>query len=131
MQKEDVIYRRAALDIVLEYDRKLYEYVGTPKDNDMYSFGRGLLLSLERNLKQLPSVQPEVTEEAVKEYCRKRCLCIVDRALLRKYASAQPDITKCGECRHAKERGCALFCEFWGKYTPHSGYCFKAERRKG
>ena len=45
--------------------------------------------------------------------------------------SSQPDITKCGECRHAKELGCALFCEFWGKYTPHSGYCFKAERRKG
>lgn len=39
----------------------------------------------------LPSAQLEVTEEAVKEYCRKRCLCIVDSALLKKYASAQPE----------------------------------------
>lgn len=42
----------------------------------------------------LPSEQPEVTEEAVKEYCRKRCLCIVDSALLKKYASAQPERKK-------------------------------------
>lgn len=40
-------------------------------------------------LKQLPSTQPEVTEEAVKEYCRKRNLCIIDSALLKKHASAQ------------------------------------------
>ena len=40
-------------------------------------------------LRSLPSAQTEVTEEAVKEYCRKRCLCIVDSALLKKYASAQ------------------------------------------
>lgn len=40
------------------------------------------------------SAQPEVTEEAVKEYCRKRCLYIVDSALLKKYASAQPEQKK-------------------------------------
>ena len=40
----------------------------------------------------LPSAQPEVTDEAVREYCRKRCLCIVDGALLKKYASTQPTI---------------------------------------
>jgi len=33
------------------------------------------------------SAQPEVTEEEVKEYCRKRCLSIVDSALLKKCIS--------------------------------------------
>ena len=45
--------------------------------------------NIAKELAKLPSVQPEVTEEEVKEYCRKRCLCIVDSALLKKYASAQ------------------------------------------
>lgn len=36
-------------------------------------------------LKQLPSAQQEITEEAVKEYCRKRNLCIIDSELLKKY----------------------------------------------
>ena len=45
-------------------------------------------------LKQLPSTQPEVTEEAVKEYCRKRSLCVVDSELLKKYASAHQERKK-------------------------------------
>jgi rubrerythrin len=45
-------------------------------------------------LKQLPSTQPEVTEEAVKEYCRKRSLCVVDSELLKKYASKRPERKK-------------------------------------
>lgn len=57
---DDTISRRAAIHIVLEYDRRLCEHVGTPKDNEMYSFGRGLLLSIERNLKQLPPAQPKI-----------------------------------------------------------------------
>ena len=37
-------------------------------------------------LKALPSAQPEEpSHDAVKEYCRKRCLSIVDSALLGKY----------------------------------------------
>lgn len=38
----------------------------------------------------LYDLQPEPTLEQIKEYCRKRCLSIVDNALLEKYASAQP-----------------------------------------
>ena len=49
---------------------------------------------LLKALRKVQSAQPEVTEEAVKEYCRKRCLCIVDSALLKKYASAQPKAGK-------------------------------------
>ena len=39
----------------------------------------------------LVSAQSEVTEEEVKEYCRKRGLSIIDSALLKKYASAQTE----------------------------------------
>lgn len=49
-------------------------------------------------IKELPSAQQEVTEEEVKEYCRKRCLSIIDSALLKKYASAQPEQTDCDYC---------------------------------
>lgn len=44
--------------------------------------------------------------------------------------SAQPDIIYCEDCKNAEERGCALFCRFWTRYTAHKGYCFKAERRE-
>lgn len=54
-----LISRQAAIDIVLEYARRLYKHVGTPEDNESYSFGRGLLLSIERNLKELPFAEPK------------------------------------------------------------------------
>lgn len=59
---------------------------------------------------------------------------MVDKAsvykALEKLPSAQPESIKCKDCRHAEERGCALFCGFWTGYTAHKGYCFKAERRE-
>ena len=45
-------------------------------------------------LKDLPSAQLEPTLEQIEEYCHKRCLSIVDNALLHKYA--QP-ATSCSE----------------------------------
>lgn len=36
-------------------------------------------------VERMPSAQPEPSYEAIKEYCRKRCLSIVDTALLEKY----------------------------------------------
>ena len=54
-----------------------------------------------RMIVQLPSAQPEATYEQVKEYCRRRCLSIVDNGFLAKYASlefAQPEIIKCKDC---------------------------------
>lgn len=40
-------------------------------------------------LMMLPSAQPEPTLEQIEEYCHKRCLSIVDNALLHKYAQAE------------------------------------------
>jgi len=77
---KDLIYRQAAID---EFSCCELTPDGGIDANYAIDF-----------LKQLPSTQPEVTEEAVKEYCRKRNLCIVDSALLKKYASAQPETAK-------------------------------------
>ena len=49
----ELISKQDALDIVEEYARNLYGYIGTPEDNETYSYGRGLLLSIKRNLKRL------------------------------------------------------------------------------
>lgn len=56
----DLIDRQSAVDIVIEYVKKLCEPIGTPEDNEMYSYGRGLLISILLNLKHLPSTQPEI-----------------------------------------------------------------------
>lgn len=55
----DLISRQAALAIVFEYAKELYKHVGTPEDNVMYSYGRGILLGIERNLKELPPSEPK------------------------------------------------------------------------
>lgn len=57
------------------------------KENADYVYSEMAENRIDIWMDELPSAQPEVTEEAVKEYCRKRCLCIVDSALLKKYAS--------------------------------------------
>ena len=68
----DLIDRQAAMDALIERDQS----------------GLDSVLNVIRGL---PDAQTEVTEEEVKEYCRKRCLCIVDSALLKKYESSQPE----------------------------------------
>lgn len=72
----DLIDRQAAIDALIE--RKIERKPS------------GINSALEI-IKELPSAQTEVTEEEVKEYCRKRCLCIVDSALIKKYESEQPE----------------------------------------
>ena len=67
----DLIDRQAAMDALIEQDPS----------------GLDSVLNIIRGL---PSAQSEVTEEDVIEYCRKRCLCIVDSALFKNYEFAQP-----------------------------------------
>lgn len=68
----DLIDRQTAIDALIERDPS----------------GLDSVLNIIRGL---PSAQPEVTEEDVIEYCQKRCLCIVDSALFKKYEFAQPE----------------------------------------
>ena len=80
-----------------------------------------------------PSEQPEITEEQVREYCRKRGLSVVDRAWLAKYVngcqdtiselpSAQPEIIRCRDCVY---KPCKMM-----PYSYDDDFCSYAERRE-
>ena len=89
----DTIYRQAAIDALI---CKMGPHDNGDGTMTIYVMSERLV---RETLNDLPSAQPEtppeeqpeVTEEAVKEYCRKRHLCIVDSALLKKYTAAQPE----------------------------------------
>ena len=89
----DTIYRQAAIDALI---CKMEPHNNGDGTMTIYVMSERLV---RETLNDLPSAQPEtppeeqpeVTEEAVKEYCRKRHLCIVDSALLKKYTAAQPE----------------------------------------
>lgn len=68
----DLIDRQTAMDALIERDPS----------------GLDSVLNIIRGL---PDARSEVTEEDVIEYCRKRCLCIVDGALFKKYAFERPE----------------------------------------
>lgn len=127
--QDDLIYRQAAID----HWRSI---IDATNEDSIYSMGfvDGLEFCIN-HLSTMPSAQSEVTEEDVKEYCRKRCLSIVDSALLKKYASAQPEQKKgqwihkgggsfiCSDCgelvglnTYRSERAGEIFL-----YCPHCG----------
>lgn len=86
---DDLISRQAAIDVLAVGEALLrcllddMDVVGCEREK--YEWGLGLIESYILDMKGLQSAKPEVTEEDVKEYCRDRCLCIVDSALLKKY----------------------------------------------
>lgn len=86
--KDDTISRSAAIDALNLAD------------------DRGQINSILDVIDVIKALSPEEPSyEAVTEYCRKRCLSIVDTALLEKYVPpAQPEIIRCKNCIH------------WGKY---------------
>ena len=57
--RDDLISRQAAIDIVQDYAEQLQGYIGMPNDSEVYAYARGLLLSIDRNIKALPSAQPD------------------------------------------------------------------------
>lgn len=73
---DDLIRRQAAIDKLKSIitDREYTNITDEAKERMAREF-----------FADIPSEKPEVTEEDVKEYCRDRCLCIVDSALLKKY----------------------------------------------
>ena len=84
----DTISRQAAITAIQK------AYADTEGGTDKCAVWKNVGLTNALHIMQdLPSAQQEVTEEEVKEYCRKRCLSIIDNALLKKYASAQPDVS--------------------------------------
>ena len=82
---DDLISRRAPID----HWRSI---IDATNEDSIYNMGfvDGLEFCIN-HLSTMPSAQSEVTEEEVKEDCRKRRLSIVDSALLKKYASEGPE----------------------------------------
>lgn len=84
MAETDLISRQAAIDIVQGYAEQLQGYIGMPNDSEVYAYARGLLLSIDRNIKALPSAQPEqrwipfktrpLTEEEKEEHPEWDCI---------------------------------------------------------
>ena len=74
--------------------------------------------------------QPDITEEDVKEYCRKRCLKIITSDLYHemqeRWSSAQPEIIRCKDCKHYYDKTCGK--PDW--YNANDDFCSRAERRE-
>ena len=98
--KDDTISRQAAIDAA---HKAMLDYFDLADDVFVepltYTEEKFLLInkSIATRLEALPPVQPEEPSyDVVKDYCQKRCLSIVDTALLErlvaKYASMMQDI---------------------------------------
>ena len=121
----NLIYRQAAIDIL-----DAYQVMVENGEENPYAWAR-------LRMSELPPVQPEPTLEQIEEYCHKRCLSIVDNALLHKYAQAE--IIRCKDCKHlqkwrseesAKKFGQIYECGIGVLRDPlPDGSCSKAERR--
>lgn len=57
---DDLISRQETIDIINTYAVPIHGYIGTPNDSEVYAYARGLLLSIERNMRALPSAEPEI-----------------------------------------------------------------------
>ena len=107
------------------------DVVGT--DREKYSWGLKQIASDIKDIEELQLAQPEITEEQVREYCRKRGLIVIDSALLSKYVngcqdmisgmpSAQPEIIRCRDCVY---KPCKMM-----PYSYDDDFCSYAERRE-
>lgn len=85
---DDLISRQAAIDAIHE-DADWLASQGSDWQTERMERDRSILRSL-------PSAQPEITEDDVKEYCRKRCLIVVTSdfydEMMSRWSSAQPEI---------------------------------------
>ena len=79
----DYINRQAVIDTVAKW---FYDVFGINESDGT--------ATIFKRLRELPSAQPEITEDDVKEYCRKRCFIVVTadfyNEMYRRWVSAQP-----------------------------------------
>ena len=86
----DMIYRRDVIDSI---EKMQMPIMRSEFSGDQFIF-TGMSRALQA-IKELPSAQPEITEDDVKEYCRKRCLIVLTSDLYnemyRRWVSAQSE----------------------------------------
>ena len=68
---DDLISRKAAIDALARKAREKFNL------SDEYSHYLEGLIDGELAIKELPTIQPEPTDEQVAEYCKKRCMHLV------------------------------------------------------
>ena len=118
----DCISRQAAIDAA---DRA--DYTGLAIEDV-----KRITDEVVKEIKQLPSAQPEITEKDVKKYCRKRCLVVLTSDLYaemkERWSSVQPDIIACGDCKHWINHD--RRCGYWNHGVRIIDWCSRAERRE-
>jgi hypothetical protein len=117
---DDLISRKAAIDEV----KRLHDVAWANWKETRISAN-----TMIDALKDLPSAQPEPTLEQIEEYCHKRCLSIVDNALLHKYAQAE--IIRCKDCKYQDENWRMVSVRWLPCMDVRTGsnwYCGSAER---
>lgn len=85
-------------------------------------------------INKVPTVDAEPTEEQVKEYCRKRCLAIVDSELFDEMQarwSAEP-VVQCKDCKHnsLNRKSGNAYCDLGIGLFQLYDYCSHGERRE-
>lgn len=90
-----------AIEFGITYARAINKETGEVKE--LFQEGNNELKKAVERVKALPSAQSEEPSyEVIKEYCRKRCLSIVDTALLEKYAYLTVNATEVIRCKDCK-----------------------------
>lgn len=84
---DDLISRQAAID-ALKRDEALVRAFGYQHAIDA--------------IQELPSAQPEITQNDIELYCKQRCLTVITNELFceMKTRWAQPEIVRCKDCKH-------------------------------
>lgn len=121
---KDLIYKQAAINALERTKEK------DPK-GDIAVFYNKITDNKIAVIEALSSVQPEITEEDVREWCYKRGLTIIDNALYiemksRWSAPAQPEIIRCKDCYHYPNE--YADCPMIGWARNENDFCSKAER---
>ena len=74
----ELIERQQAIDAVMEYGAIWMEYTDAMDKGEIAQRALNNAKStMIRILKELPTIQPEPTDEQVAEYCKRRCLHVV------------------------------------------------------
>ena len=131
---DDLISKQEVYDALERIFDRCEEIEAHLLEGDPAGVGYKDWLEVWKYLCQVPSSQPEPTLERIEKYCYKRCLSIMDNALLYKYAQAeiQPEIIHCKDCRFLIDEGDGYMCgnsKGWVVGTDAEFGCVLAERR--
>lgn len=88
--------------------------------------------SLRMTIEHMPTIEPTITYEQVKEYCRKRNLVVVDSELFNEMKarwSAVP-VVRCKDCKWRGEIGCAVTIVDDSDRPKDDDFCSWGERKE-